>query len=196
MKRRLLLVLLFLFMMAGVLDYGFAEESHAKPKRTGFYAKVDLNYLLHADSLYKDIYGSGTLFPRLSLGYNLNRFNFWLGYGFFSTDGLIPDTPFEASSKQSYLSLGIGFRGPMSDKLSYVFGFQMVRISYKEEALDVVVSDSTMGYGLEGILRYNLGRSFFVDVSIGLISGTVILDDGAQAKLGGFRSGLGLGMRF
>jgi hypothetical protein len=72
-------------------------------------------------------------------------------------------------------------------------------VNYKEESMGMDYSDSAVGFRIDGGVLFNVTKIFFVEVSIGYLSASdTVIDDGEEysVKLGGFRTGAGIGVRF
>ena len=161
-----------------------------------FFVKAQLDYMGANDSGYRDVYGSGYLFPRVKAGFKLAR-NVYLfsGFGVVSSKGTIPGAQEDASSIQRFLSLGLSYTGTISKRLGYTFEASAVGISFREEALGVEVKESTMGFDVETGVVFNLGKRLFSEFSAGYLYGSDVLSD-RKVLLGGFKTGLGFGVRF
>ena len=165
-------------------------------KSTRFTVQVNCGFFFSSDDNFKDVYGSTLFYPGIRAGYGITDCIYlWLGYGYLSKNGTTPLLEEEAKSTQHRIALGAGYRGDFSEKLGYRLQAGILYFSYKEEALGEEVSDSAIGFGLEGSLVLDLGGNFFGLVFLGYDYGT---DDvgGVNIKLGGFKTGIGLGVRF
>jgi hypothetical protein len=165
-------------------------------KRKKFFLSAALNFLMHADGNFKETYGSAKMFPRVTAGYLFGRSLFvWASFGTLSASGVIPDTTYEASSSQSYLSLGVGFRVEGSKRLYYSMCLGLMRASFKEETLGLTYSGSASGFDFYGAVMFNLSSSLFVEASAGYLSSRATVFD-RNATIGGLRTGIGLGFLF
>jgi len=161
-----------------------------------FFAKVQLDYMGANDAGYRDVYGSGYLFPRVKAGFRLAR-NVYLfsGFGVVSSKGTIPGAQEDASSSQRFLSFGLSYTGTISKRVGYMFEASAVGISFREETLGVEIKESTMGFDVETGVVFNLGKRLFSEFSAGYLYGSKVLND-RKVLLGGFKTGLGFGVRF
>ncbi len=187
MKKAIALVAL----AAALTGFAAAQEQASK-----FSLVVTGNILLPSDSGYKDTYGSARFYPELRLAYALGKgFFLYAGYGLLSASGTTPGLGADATSTQHFLSLGGGYGGPLGEKLSYKVGLGLFLDSYKEEALDMEITGSAIGFRADAGLCYALSPKISAQVGIGFLSGSDDVD-GLSIKLGGFRLGAGVGYKF
>lgn len=183
-------IMLFCLILAGSMMFG-AEAKTKKPM-----VQLNGSFLFPADGNYKDVYGGTVFYPGLQAGFCLSEnFFLWLGYDYLSKSGTTPVLEEEAKSTQHILGLGCGYQGDISDKLGFRAQAGILYISYKEEALGEEVSDSAIGFGLEASLVLDLGGDFFGLVFLGYDYASDDVE-GVTIKPGGFKTGLGLGVRF
>ena len=171
-------------------------EPGSEPKGAKFYLKLNLDYLSARDSDYKDVYGSGFFSPSVKAGFRIIRNVYiWTGYGIASAKGTIPEEEFSAKSNQAFFFVGMRYSRDISKTLGYKVEASVVSISYREEAIDVEVKESAMGFDIQTGLVLNLGKSLFSEFSVGYMYAS---DQLAEKKvlLGGFKTGLGVGVRF
>ena len=188
MKRTFIIFLCLL--LCGSLIFG--AEVKAKKIR------IQLNgtLLMPADGNYKDVYGSSVFYPGIEAGFSLSEnFFIWLGYGYLSKSGTTPALEEEASSTQNILTLGGGYQGDFSEKLGFRIQAGILYISYKEEALGEEVSDSAIGFNLQGSIVMNFSDAIFGLVFLGYDYASDDVE-GVSIKLGGFKAGLGIGICF
>jgi hypothetical protein len=184
------LIIIISLMLAGSLVMG-AEETSKK-----FRIQLEGTLLMPADGNYKDVYGSTVFYPGIEAGFSLSdNFFLWFGFGYLSKSGTTPVLEEEASSTQNILGLGGGYQGDFSEKLGFRVQAGILYISYKEEALGEEVSDSAIGFGLEGSLVMNFSDTIFGLVFLGYDYASDDVE-GVNIKLGGFKIGLGLGIHF
>jgi hypothetical protein len=152
------------------------------------------NLLMPADGGYKDVYGSSVFFPELKLGYRfLNKGYIWASAGFFSKEGETLKLSLPTESSQTLISFGGGYTFDISEKVGFNAELGLVSFSYKEEALDIEASDSAIGIVLNGILVYNLSDKIFLQAIFGYAHASDTIDE-VNIKLGGFKSGIGVGV--
>lgn len=173
-----------------------AAKRRAEKKRKKFFLGASFNYLMHSDEGFRETYGSGKMFPRITAGFYFSRVIFiWAGYGTLSAAGTVPETTFEADSAQSYISLGGGFQGFFTGKMRYRVGFGIMKTDFEESAIGLSYSDSTSGFDLFADVAYDLAGPVYIDASIGYISATATAFN-EKINIGGLRTGIGLGLRF
>ena len=189
MKKGLILFSILLMMSL----FGFGVEGEKSQK---FMVQINGNFLFPADGNYKDVYGSNVFFPGIRAGYCIsNSIYLWLGYDYLSKSGTTPVLEEEAKSTQHFIGLGAGYRGDFSEKIGYRVQAGVVYFSYKEEALGETVSDSAIGFELEGDLVFHFNERFFILLLLGYGYGSDDVEE-VSIKLGGFKSGIGLGFMF
>lgn len=189
MKRICLWVL---FVMVFLLLWG-QEKGFAGDRLT---VVVSGNYLAPWDKDFKDFYGKGHLYPEVKAGFKIfRRLYLWAGYGLFSVKGETAVLNLEAKSTQNFLSGGVGYLFNLGPKIDYKGEAGVVRVGYKEEAMGEEASDSALGFRLDNALVYHLSRTFSVEISVGFLTASDTLND-LPVKLGGFKTGIGLGVTF
>ncbi len=172
----------------------FGAEPEAKTKK--FMVQLNGTLLMPADSGYKDVYGSSVFVPGFQAGYLAGKnILIWIGYDYISGSGTTLALEEEAQSTQHFISLGAGYWGEFSDKLGYRVQAGVLYVSYKEEAMGEEVSGSAIGVVLEGGLVVKFGGGFFGTLFLGYDYASDDVE-GVSIKLGGFKTGLGLGICF
>jgi opacity protein-like surface antigen len=152
--------------------------------------------LIPADSGYKDVYGKSGFYPELKAGYALSdRFYLWAAYGFLGKKGETPVLKLEAKSNQHFLSLGAGYRGMLSGNLGYEAALGLMMVSYKEEAMETSASGTAFGFRADAGLTYALSGPVFAVAELGYLYASDKVE-GETVKPGGFKAGLGLGLKF
>jgi len=148
-----------------------------------------------ADSAYRDIYGSGVVYPEGALGIRLYRDLYLMGgVGVMTKKGTTPELGFAAKSTQTFISAGLGYLANISGGLKWKIEAGIADISYKEQAMDLSVSGSSLGWQVETGLMVMMGKTVFAGVAMGYISASDTVED-VKIKLGGFRASLSLGFR-
>lgn len=164
-------------------------------KDSRFTVQLNGGFLFPADGNYKDVYGGSVFYPGIRGGYRISgSIDLWLGYDYLNKNGTTPVLEEEAKSTQHLIALGVGYQGNFSEKAGYRLQAGVVYFSYKEEALDETVSDSAVGFRLDGELIVNLGKRLFAGVSAGYRYGSDTVE-GAEIKLGGFVTGILVGIK-
>ncbi|MCP4150747.1 MAG: hypothetical protein GY757_23580, partial [bacterium] len=64
-----------------------------------------------------------------------------------------------------------------------------------EEAMDLELSESVMGLRVNGGLMFRIARIFFIEASLSYMNAKDTIG-GIDIKLGGFKSGVGVGIAF
>jgi len=153
------------------------------------------SYVLHSDSDFKDVYGSGNLSfgskasLRLFEGLHITG-----GVGFFKTKGTVPDTEFDAEADQRTLSAGLEYVFELSYYWEFRLGADVQFINYEESAFGEKIEGNGTAYRAEAGLLYRLTHNMFLEI----FSGYAFGDDDAEGKpikLGGFQAGLALAFR-
>jgi hypothetical protein len=167
-----------------------------KKRSERFFLKANFDYLSSVDKNYKEVYSSGSLFLQAKVGFRLARnFYIWTGYGTISVEGIIPEVNSIAKASQNFFFFGLKYTRDFSKKLGYKIEAAAVRVRYKEEALELEATGSTMGFSFETGVVFNLGKRLFSELSAGFLSARDILIED-RVKLGGFKTGLVLGVKF
>jgi len=182
----LLIVLSLLFLFVN------GEESGAKK----LFVEANGNFLFPSDSVYKDVYGSSVFYPGFEAGYKIvNNIYIFAGFEMLSVDGTTPVLEESAKSTQNIFSVGVGYAGDLSDKFGYRVELGGSSFSYKEEAFGEEVTGSKFGFLLKGGLSYDLSDSFYAAFFLGYSAASDNVD-GTDIKLGGFKTSLGVGVKF
>ncbi len=154
------------------------------------------NYLIPADKDFKDIYGKGLFYPEIKAGVKVfEGFYIWAGYGFLLAKGTTNLLAEEAESNQNYISGGFGYEGRISDRVRYKVETGTFYVNYREEAMGLKVSGSTIGYRIDGGLDIDVLKNVFLEIGGGYLAASDSIE-GISIKLGGFKAGVGFGVRF
>jgi hypothetical protein len=168
----------------------------SETKRKKFFIKTELNYLVPVDTNYRSVYGGGQWLPRVKAGYHIGgRIYFWAAYSSLPASGTIPGTGIPAESSQRFFSFGAGYYMRPAAKVSYKIDFGMLNVSFEEETLGRVYEDSTSGFEMSGGMMVNIKRLFFIETSVGYMYAEEFAYN-KKIRMGGFRGGIGLGVRF
>jgi hypothetical protein len=177
------------------LKENFRAESNLK-----FFLTLTGNYTIPANEGFKDIYGSGMLFPGIKAGFKfLGSVYLWAGYDSSSKEGTIPVFDDPAAWKETYLSAGLGYMGNISSVLGFKAEIGVILAGYTEDAFEETVTGSAIGVGISGAWVFKVSDRLFTEMSIGYLAASdTIADPGGDIliKLGGIRGGIGLGLRF
>jgi hypothetical protein len=157
---------------------------------------ASVNYMATADDHFKEFYGGGHLFTELKAGVNVARqLYLWAGFGFLSASGTTPVLQLDAKASQRFLSAGLGYRFKLSPKFRYKAEAGIFLVNYKEEAMGDEISDSAVGFRLDNALVYQLSPLFSIEFSLGFLTASDSIED-EPVRLGGFKTGIGVGVTF
>ena len=189
MKRTLLFVLmLMVFLVVLGKGNGFAGDR--------LMVAASASYMSPGDEDFKNFYGKGQFYPELKVGFKVSqRFYLWAGYGWFSAKETTPVLNLEAKAKQQFLSAGLGYLFKISSKFNYNVEAGLFFVNYKEEALGAEISDSTTGFRLDNGVRFYMNQRLFVEISLAFLTASDVIEN-RSIKLGGSKTGIGLGVAF
>lgn len=154
------------------------------------------NYLLPADGSYKNIYGSGVLYPELIIGSEVRKnLSLWFGFGLLSAKGTMLDTEEEAKCSQNFLSVGTRYSGKISENMVYKVDLGLFIVVYNQDNLEEELSGSALGFRTDFGIVYTLNSRLFTEFSIGCLSASDRVRENS-VKWGGFKGGVGLGIWF
>ena len=161
----------------------------------GFSLAPTISYLGKEDAGFKEIYGSGGIQPGLRAEAVVwKELSIYASYGYFSKKGTTPVLEEEAKTTQHSFSLGAAWRGALSGKAAWGIYAGLLHIRYQEEALGGKIKDSAMGIELGALLDYSLSDRIFLFPFLSYLTASDTIDD-MKIKLGGFKAGVGLGIR-
>jgi hypothetical protein len=181
-------------------------ENYKAELNLKFFISVIGNRMFPLAEDFDNIYGSGLFLPEITAGFKFFRdFYVWGGYGYFSKSGATTPHEYEAKLEQKFLSLGFGYNG----NLSIIFGWKaevgVVHVSFREEmsikdensSLEKSFEESSKSLGVKinsaGILK--ITDRLYTEISIGYLFASDTINE-IYIKLGGLRTGIGLGLRF
>jgi hypothetical protein len=163
----------------------------------GFSVSIMGNYFKPADENFKSFYGENHYYPEFKL--NLKLFNglyLWSSFGYLSAEGTtIPQLNEKTEWKQAFLSFGGGYKAALSGKISSLFRLGGLYTKYKEEALETIIEDSAFGFVVSASLIYDISGTFYTELEVGYLSVSDTIDN-VSIKLGGFKGGIGIGIKF
>jgi hypothetical protein len=153
-----------------------------------------VSYLQAADSGYREIYGQSLFYPEAWVGVRLVRgLHLMAGFGMLTKKGETPDLHLPAKSTQRFFSGGLAYIVPVSGSVRFKVEAGVADIGYKEQAMDLTVKGSKLGYQAElGLLI--MGEVAFTGFNIGYLSASDTVE-GVKIKLGGARASLCVGFR-
>jgi hypothetical protein len=183
--KKILSLLFVLSLMGGGLQAG-----------QKFSAEVFGSLLAPGDSGYKDIYGKSMFYPEFKAGYALSdKFFVWARYGFLYKKGETPVLKLEAKSSQHFISLGAGYYGVLSGKVGFEADLGLLIVSFREDAMGASASGTAFGFRADAGLTYALIGPVFAVAEVGYLYAADKVE-GETVKPGGFKAGLGLGVKF
>jgi len=161
-----------------------------------FQFSLAANALFPADQAFRATYGSTVFLPEIKAAYAISdRFSLWAGYSRISASGETPVLKEAADSSQGFLAAGAGYCHPLSGGWSLFGELGLASIAYDEEALGRSASGSILGLVVNAGVRRDLGERFFLLAQLGYVYGRKTIEDVA-VKMGGFKAGIGAGVRF
>jgi hypothetical protein len=161
----------------------------------GFSLAPTISYLGKNDAGFKEIYGSGGIQPGLRAEAVVWKgLSVYAAYGYFSKKGTTPVLEEEARTTQHSFSLGAAWRKTLSEKAAWGIYAGLLHIRYQEEALGDKIKDSAMGIELGALLDYNITEKIFLFPFLSYLKADDTIEE-TKIKLGGFKAGIGLGIR-
>ncbi len=183
------LILLFTF-------FQFAGSKLVDNKTQKFNIQINGNYILFSDADYKKVYSKGTFYPELKIGYLIyKKIYIWSSFGILSAIGNITVLDDEAKSNQTYIKLGLGYRGIISKKLGYSMELGGCLAKYEEEAFGETNSDSATSFSIGLNIDYNFSKHLYSELGISYMTATDSIGN-KSFKIGGINSFIGIGIRF
>ncbi len=163
-----------------------------------FFVTVTGSYMRPSADGFQEIYGSGLLSPEITAGYKFpGDFYVWGGYGFFYKNGISPDLGETSTWRGTFLSGGVGYNDNKNRAKKFEWRVE-VGVSYftfSEEAFGLEFSGSAVGFRVGGAGIFKVTDFLFTEVSVGYLRGTDSIND-VTIDLGGFKTGIGIGLRF
>jgi len=165
-----------------------------------FKAEFTLSPYRPDDSLYKEVYGNGSFMFGVSLSLNLIwRIEFRAEANYFRDKGAMTVSGEEVVFTFAPLFIGARIRIITINKFIPYVGFGYAVYSpYREklpERFGDVSASAKQGYHLETGVYVNLPRRFYLDMNIRKIN-LKAEPFGDTRQLGGFKGGIGFGLRF
>ena len=179
--KRMLIVLLLLVLS----NTAFAENP--------LLVSVSMSYLSPTDTGYRSIYGRHVFFPEIMLGLRISGGLFVSGnFAILSKTGRTQDLGLLAQSRQNFLSVNLGYIRRISGKFLWEAQAGVVRVDYREEAMESWVTGKTPGFRAElGLLLMKEDGNIFIGLKAGYILARV---EEFDIKLGGPTIGLCFGI--
>jgi hypothetical protein len=179
------IIMVIMFFVLSTISYG-----------KGFLG-INGNLFFPSDKDYKEVYGNSMIYPELEIIYSVkNNIFLFGGYGYFSKTGkTIGDLKEDAKSSRGILSFGAGYDIELNEKTDILVKFGIARIGYKEEAMEVKKEGNKIGFLMGAEFMYKIGERFFTKLTVGYMNGKDKIDE-VNLNLGGFKTGIGIGLRF
>ena len=132
-----------------------------------FQLALDLSYMAHRDSTYKDIYGSGSVFPELKAAIRLfSGLQVTGGYGYFKEKGTIEGLEGEdaaAETLQNYYSAGLEYLFDISWSWAIKINGEYIWIDLEESAFYNIKKVSTNAFRVGAGFIYDIGHGFILE---------------------------------
>jgi hypothetical protein len=185
MKAKSILIVWFIFLLAGVL-----------PAKDKGYVILHGTFFIPASTEFKNIYGSSAIVPGIGFGIKVMRnIFFFAGADFlFKTGSTVGELKDPAKTKQIFASGGLEMRLALTPKLDAAFRAGAAYISY----WDKVFSETTKGNGFGFLFGAGVNwkmKSFFLAFDIDYLraTDTPFVD---KIVLGGMKTAIGIGRFF
>jgi hypothetical protein len=177
-----------------------------KPGNVNFRAELDWkffisaagNYMIPSEKKISDVYGIGLMGFEIKTGYKFSRsFYIWGGYGFSTKKGYsTPNLERPAVWNQRLLSLGLGYNKNVSIAFDLKAEVGIFHVSYREEAFGERVSGNALGpLRINGTGIYKISDYLSTEIALAYLWAPDT-KNGINLELGGFKTGIGLGVRF
>lgn len=188
--KRVFFIILFMMVLMASFSMNDLAAIRGRLMVTGY-----ANYLRPSDDGFRDIYGSRVSFFEVKAGFMLfRRVYLWGGYGAFSKEGKTPVLGLDAESKQRLYSGGLGYMQRLFPRINWKIEAGVLKVNYEEQSLGVVLSDSAVGFRVDTGVFFRLGHLFIAEITVGYLSASDTIGD-VSIKLGGLKTGVGLGIR-
>ncbi len=169
------------------------EAPELRADRVMFSAGV--GFLFPADSNYREIYGQQVLGPEFKLGVKIvSDFYVYGSFFNFNKKGRTQILEEATSSKQQFIGGGLAYFPYLNRNWKLFIGAGVGSLSYKEEAMDLTVSGSKLGFLLEGGIYFK-ERFMLIGLNAGYCSSSDTYEE-VKFKIGGARTSLSLGFIF
>lgn len=178
-----------LILFVGLSHYSFAEN---------FKLGGSFNYYSVTDSIFNEVYEDGGLMFGGSLSYEpIKRLEIRGEANYYHAKGGMTFTQEEVTFTIIPIVIGLRIWIVEIQKFKPYLGTGLNLYSYKEELPDRFddISDSTIGFHLEGGTYLNLVKMFYLDFNVRYSFATTKSTHG-NVKLGGLRAGIGIGIQF
>lgn len=187
--KKIIFILTVLILLVGSSPYSFAEK---------FRLGGSFNYYASADSIHKELYGKGGLMFGGSLSYEpIRQLEIRGEANYYRAKGNMNFSQEDITFTIIPVVLGLRVWVVEIRNFKPYIGAGFNFISYKEELPDRFenISESTTGTHLEGGTYLHLAKMFYLDFNVRYSFATAE-SSYEDIKLGGFRAGIGVGIRF
>lgn len=166
----------------------------AAPAADRVMISIGISRLQPADPGFREIYGGRVFHPEASVGARVAGSLFLTaGGGWFTKTGETPDLGLDAKSSQRFLWAGLSYVGPVSGALKFKVEAGAAHIGFKEEAMEITVSGSRLGFRA-GFGLLVMGGPFFAGLDLGYLAAAGTIED-VKIKLGGPKASFSIGLR-
>lgn len=163
-------------------------------------ASIGAAAFVSGDSGFKRLYGDVQFSPEIKVSYDLlPHFYLWLGAGFVSASGVIPEVKDGIKATQTFLSLGAGWETKRMGRLQADLAAALLIAATREKAMGATASKAAPGFDVRAGLRYFLSGNLFLGITLGYAGAWTSVNTGAKEKdivIGGLRLGAAVGFRF
>ena len=184
MKKRIPIVFMSLIMCVSI----FPNQK--------FMVSISGNYLKPSDLYFRAVYENYGIYPEIKVGFKIiNNFYIWTGYGFFAESGKAEIVKEDTKFTQHSLLCGAGHNGAVSRSAEYKVELGLFFVSYKENTFGEERTGSAMGFVVDGEILFKIGNGFYAFVTTGYSNASDTVED-QKTKLGGYKAGIGIEVRF
>jgi len=160
--------------------------------------------VVHGDYLFKDadfkeVYGNGGFFPSLELKVNfMGDLSVYGQVGYFAKEGSVADEEISLAAKISHIILTAGLNwGKQFGYFGVYFKGGVAIAKYKEEVSPVTVDKNALGFEVAMGISQTIFKNFLVVAEIGYLHIEATVEEyDAKPKIGGIKTGLGIGIQF
>ena len=178
------------------LDTVKSSEGYRAERDFKLFISVSGNYRLPSGTVFKNVYGKFVFNPEIKAGYKMYRDVYiWSGFGFSSKNGELIEINEPAKWEETFLFMGLGYYKNLSIVLGYRVDVGLCRVRYKEEVFGDRYTGTAWGERVDvaGILK--LSDRLFTEISVGYLFASDTIEN-ISIKLGGLKTGIGIGLRF
>ena len=160
-----------------------------------FMVTVSGNLFFSSAASYRQIY-SQTFMPEIKIsGLVFKNISVWGACGWIAKEGFIEEVAELTQIRQTMISFGAGYVYKLNDRLQLRAEAGLTLNSFKEEALEIILKGSGLGWKLGANLDYFFWKKVFATLGASFSQASDEVETG-KVKLGGFLLGVGLGFAF